>query len=172
MSREVDVRTFETSLATTQRQGQLADAATAVSELLPGQHRVTVEQVDPTTGNAESIRSSDAPAITGDFVQRALDHVQSVAPALGLTAQGREFTADPRPLSTSTGATAVHLRQTYKGIPIFQATQTVRFDVNGGISDTVGSTVDVTGDPAVSAGLTVVQAVRAAAEHVARPDGD
>ncbi len=172
MSREIDIRNFRPSLVTTQRESQLAAEAVTVSERLPGHHRVAIGLLDATTGNAASIISTGAPAADGDFIQRALDHLQSVAPALGLTLHGREFVPAPNPATTSSGSAAVHLQQTLKGIPIFQAAQTVRFGVDGAIEDIVGSTVSVDSDLPVAPTLTVTQAVSRAAEQVATPDAD
>jgi len=54
--------------------------------------------------------------------------VRTIGRALGLAAtQPMEFAADPHPQRTSSGAVTVHLQQQYKGIPIFQAAQAVRF---------------------------------------------
>ena len=150
----------------------LESQAAAVSQFLSGDHVVVVTDVDPTTGNAARIVSTDAAAGDADFVQRALDHVQAVSPVLGLTSRGREFVADPHALRTSAGGRAVSLQQTYQGIPIFQSAQTVRFEPDGRIGDIVGSTIEISNAAQVTTRLSVHDAVLRAATHVAEPDDD
>jgi extracellular elastinolytic metalloproteinase len=110
----------------------------------------------------------------GDYVQRALDFVQQGGGERGLlAATPPEYVADPHPQQTSSGAVAVHLQQEYKGIPVFQAAQTVRFAPDGSLQETVGTDVPVSG--AALEGmpqLPVQEAVRQAAEYVAAPDPD
>src|SRR5262249_3440317 len=142
------------------------------SRHLAGDHTVAVTALDPTTGNAARIVSTASPAGDADFAQRALDYAQAVSPALGLTSRGREFVADPHALRTSTGARVVNLQQTYKGIPVFQSAQTVRFEPDGSIGDIVGSTIDISSAKQVTMSLSVQDAVLRAAAHVAEPDDD
>jgi extracellular elastinolytic metalloproteinase len=172
MSRELDVRDFSVDQSSQPRLDELGSRAAAVSQRLSDDHVVTVTDVDPTTGNAARIVSTASPAGDADFVQRALDHAQAVSPALGLTSRGREFVADPHALKTSAGGRSVNLQQTYKGIPIFQSAQTVRFEPDGRIGDIVGSTIDVSDAEQVTTRLSVQDAVLRAAAHVAEPDDD
>src|SRR5262249_13030839 len=121
------------------------------------------------------VSSEDAPAVSGDYVMRALEHVQAISPALGLMGQAPEFIVDAHVQETSSGAKAVNLQQRYKGIPIFQAVLTVRFAPNGAIEDTVGSAISQGVDAAVAAvaaRLSVEEGVLAAARHVAEPAPD
>src|SRR5262245_32990864 len=144
MSREIDRRDFSSSRVSPAREHELDSQASAVSDLLPGEHRIQPSNIDAITGNPRIVTSEAAPAEAGNYVQRALDHVQRIKGALGLTAtQPAEFVANPHYQETSSGAVAVHLRQYYKGIPIFQATQTVRFAPSGTLEDTAGSSVTV-----------------------------
>ncbi len=172
MSRELDVRDFGTSRATPARTEALRAAAADVSETLPGTHRVEVEKIDATTGNAAAVVSVAAPAAGDDYIGRALRHVQAVAPAFGLADQAPEFLADPVVQSTSSGQRAVNLQQRYRGIPVFQAATTVRFAPDGAIIDAVGSPVAVEADPTATPGLPVEDAVARAAKYVAKPDAD
>ena len=174
MSREKDVREFTASRATPDRREQLTGLATEVSDRLAGSHRVRVAQLDPTTGNPAVLASEGAPAEKGNYVARALQHLQTVAPALGLEAAAAspEFVADPQVQETSSGARAVKVQQNYKGIPVFQSATTVRFAPTGALADVVGSTVSIGGDIAVEAKLSAPDAVRKAAEYVAEPDPD
>src|SRR5262249_52889232 len=114
-----------------------------------------------------------APAVAGDYVERALQHVQTISPALGLRgAQAPEFVADPHVQQTSSGARAVNLQQRYKGIPIFQAAVAVRFAPDGAIDDTIGSPISAETDTVVAPALSVQQAVQRAAQYVAEPAPD
>jgi extracellular elastinolytic metalloproteinase len=173
MSREIDLRDFAVSRATGARRAELHSRALDASAELPGSHRLSVDRFDPLTGNPSRVVSESAPAQPGNYVQRALDHVQRVGRALGLEAgQANEFVADPNYQRTSSGAVAVHLQQQYKGIAIFQAAEVVHFAPDGAISETVGSSVSVAQDTDVAPRLPVTDAVRRAAEHVATPDAD
>lgn len=173
MSRNVDLRDFTENRLSPERGDELASLAAEVSERLPGDHRVTVAMMDATTGNAATVRSEAAPAEEGDFVSRALDHVRAISPVLGLTGgQAPEFVADANVQEASSGAKAVHLQQRYKGIPIFQAAETVQFGPDGSLMQAVGSSISVREELAVSPRLSVVQAALRAAHHVAEPDED
>jgi len=173
MAREVDCRDHSVSKAIGAREARLRSLASAVSDRLPGAHRVRVERLDATTGNPSVVTSQSAPAETGNYVHRALDHVRMISQALGLTAtQPVEFVADPVAQKTSSGAVSVHLHQCYKGIPIFEAAETVRFAPNGRLKETVGSSVTVAQDVAVSPQINVEGAVLKAAQHIAEPHSD
>ncbi len=174
MSREIDRREFTVNRVAPARANELRALADSVSATLPGTHRVVIKKFDATTGNAAVVSSEAAPAVSGDYVMRALAHVQAISPALGLAraSQTPEFIADANVQETSSGAKAVNLQQRYKGIPIFQAAVAVRFAPDGAIDDTVGSTISVGLDAAVAPKLSVQEAVLAAARHVAEPDVD
>jgi extracellular elastinolytic metalloproteinase len=141
-----------------------------VSESLPGAHRIQVESVDPTTGNAAVITSDAAVPESGQYVARALRHLQRISPAMGFgPSQAPEFVADPQTQETSTGAVAVHLRQHYKGIPIYDGAATVRFDGDGRLLEVAGRSVTVEEDLPVTVTVSAEQALRIAAQHVAEP---
>jgi len=173
MSREIDRRDFSQRRTILNRDAELRSLASAVSDRLPGAHRIRIARFDGVTGNPAAVASEAAPAEAGNYVQRALDHVRGISRALGFTAtQPAEFVADPDYQTTSSGAVAVHLQQAYKGIPIFQAAEAVRFEPNGAIKETVGSAVTVPEDVAVAPTLKVQEAVLRAARHVAAPHED
>ena len=174
MSREVDRRRRRPGLVTPERETHLRELADEVSsERLEGAHRLEVTTVDYTTGNPAAVRSEDAPAEQGNYIQRALDHLQAASPALGLEAtQPTEYVVDPSTQRTSANAVTVHAQQRYKGIPIFQAAQAVLFDPDGRLTQTVGTTVTVPSELEVAPRLSVEEAVLAAAEQVAEPDQD
>jgi len=173
MSREIDRRDQSVNRVTPLREEELRERAAAASDRLPGAHRVRIAGLDATTGNPALIASESAPAEEGNYVQRAMDHVRGLSGVLGFAAdQPKEYQADPDYQTTSSGSVAVHLQQRYKGIPIFQATETVRFEPSGAIQETVGSSITIPDEVPVSSALTVEQAVLKAAQHVAVPDAD
>lgn len=173
MSREIDLRDFSTSKVTPSRETELGSLALEVSDRLSGEHRIRIASFDPTTGNPAMVLSETAPAEKGNYVQRALDHMRNIGRVLGLEAtQPAEFLADPNVQQTSSGAVAVHLQQQYKGIPIFQAAQVVRFGPDGALRDTAGSSITIATEVSVSPKLSVQEAVLKAASHVAVPHAD
>ena len=175
MSRELDRRDHSVNRLTSGRETHLRGLSNETSERLPGDHRIDITSFNAATGNPAVVASEAAPAEKGDYIRRALQHVQRIGPALGLTAdQPAEFTPDPHYQTTSSGAVAVHLQQRYKGIPVFQATETVRFDPEGRLSETAGSsfTMDENGDLSPEPQLPAAKAVELAALHVAVPGED
>lgn len=173
MARELDRRESSPPPGIENREEEIRALASDVSDRLPGAHRVRVTSFDAETGGAAVVTSESAPAEEGDYVRRALDHLQRISPALGLTAgQPGEYTADPTPQRASSGAVIVHLQQRHQGIPIFQAAEAVRFAPDGALQETVGASVPIAGDQEVAPALEVEAAVLAAARHVAEPDPD
>src|SRR4051794_5626014 len=172
MSRELDVRDFTNGRANPDRAESLERAAARVSESLPGTHRVEIGKNDLATGNATSVVSVAAPAAQGDYIRRALSHVQTIAPAFGLEEQAPEFVADPVVQKTSSGAHAVNLQQRFEGIPVFHAAATVRFAPDGTIVDTVGSPVALGSNAPATPKLGVEDAVLHAASYVSTPAPD
>ena len=170
MSREVDVRDSRINRATNAKKNKLTSLA---SEASSEELNVRIGRFSPVTGNPELIVSEPAMAEKGNYVQRAMNHIQRLSKTLGLSeTQTAEFMADPNYQTTSSGAVAVHLRQKYKGIKIFQAAETVRFDPNGAIKETVGNSLTVSSDLPVSPKLSVNEAVIKAAQFVAVPHPD
>ena len=178
MAREIDARldaatgedaaALPDEAAVATRGEELAEAAAAVSDRLPGDHRVEVASLDAETGNAAVVVSSDAEARSGSFVARALRHVQEIGPALGFgPAQAPEYVADPTDQSTSAGAVAVHLRQHYKGILVLDAAQTVRFAADGSIEEVAGTRRAPSPRTSGRTVVTPEAALRTAAAHVA-----
>ena len=150
------------------RREQLHEAATSISDQLPGEHRVQVASFDPATGNAAVVVSSAADPQEGSYVERALQHLQDIGPAVGFSrVQAPEYAADPTDQTTSAGAVAVHLRQLYKGIPIYDAAQTVRFGADGSLTEVAGRAVTTGEDLPVLPSVSAEQALRTAAAHVA-----
>lgn len=170
MSREIDKRDHSRMRATPVRERTLRSTASTISDRLPGSHRIRISRFNSITGNPAAIASENAPAETGNYVQRALDHVRSISRALGLTAtQPAEFVADPDYQKTSSGSVAVHIEQQHRKIPIFNAAQIVHFAPDGKIKKTVGSSLTISGNIAHVPRLPVQEAVLKAAAHVAVP---
>jgi extracellular elastinolytic metalloproteinase len=173
VSRERDRRDFSVSKATPSRAKQLQAVAAEVSDRLPGQHRVAVGALDATTGNPAVVVSKAAPPERENYVRRALEHIHGIGEVLSLEAtEPVEYIADERVGETSSRAATVHLQQQYKGIPIFQATQAVRFAPDGSVNETAGSTVQVPEDVVALPTVPPRDAVVRAAQHVAVPDTD
>lgn len=173
MTREIDRRETSPPPRIENRVEEIRALASDVSDRLPGAHRVRAASLDEPTGGAAVFESDSAPAEEGDYVRRALDHLQRISPALGLTeGQPAEYAADPNPQLASSGAVTVHLQQHHQGIGIFQAAEAVRFAPDGALQETVGASIAVAGDQEVAPSLDVAEAVLAAARHVAEPDPD
>ncbi len=173
MGREMDCREFSVKRGSSARENELKLLAAEVSDSLPGAQRVIVDSFDATTGNTAVVNLVAAPAEKGNYIQRALDHVRNIGNVLGLSAtQPAEFAADPNIQETSSGAVAVHLQQQYKGIPIFQAAETVRFGPDGALKETAGCSVTVARDVDVVPKISVKDAVLKASQHVAIPHED
>jgi hypothetical protein len=172
MSREVDLREFTINRATPGRIAAAEAAAAGVSDRLPGARRIRIIGFDAATGNPAVIALDGGAPESGEYIRRALEHVQAIAPALAPTAQAPEYVPDPLVQETSSGARSVNLQQRYTGIPVFHAAVQVRFGPDGTLGDTAGTTVTVPADVAVRPRLSVQQAVLAAARHVAEPTPD
>jgi extracellular elastinolytic metalloproteinase len=175
MSREVDVRDPNAVALTPQREAELRARAEGLAGLV-GAPTVTIQEFDPIRGNPRVVRVESVPAAlqdAGSYVQRALAFVSQVKDVLGLApGQPPEFDPAPTEAVTSGGARAVHLQQKYKGIPIFQSAEAVRFDAADALTEAVGALVTVAGDLETAPPLSVEEAVNAAARHVAQPGPD
>jgi bacterial leucyl aminopeptidase len=78
----------------------------------------------------------------GDRISEALDLASGLLAPSGLMAgEAPSFTPDPAVQKTSGGAGAVHLHQSYRGVPIFEMSRAVRFDADGNTIDLVGDHV-------------------------------
>ncbi|WP_250009212.1 M36 family metallopeptidase [Actinoplanes sp. M2I2] len=169
MSREVDLRR---PVAEPDEQ-RLRTLAREVSDGLPGEQTARVAGLDRLTGNAARVELAGGRAAPGDYAARALAHLRSVGPLLGLTAsRPAEFVPDPAVRTTGAGAHTVHLRQQHQGIPVFQAAQAVVFDPAGALASTAGSTVTIEEPLDAVPSVRVEDAVLTAAGHVARPGPD
>lgn len=182
MVREIDVRReqgrpsragVQAGVVSPQRQEELHEVAEEASAKLPGEHEVRVVSFDADSSGAAVLVSQGAPPAEGDYVARALHHVQTVGRALGLApAQPPEYVADPGYQTTSTGGVAVHLRQQVKGIPVYDAAETVRFDGQGRVVEVAGRTYPAADEPRIAPKIRAEDALQAAARYLAMPDPD
>lgn len=172
MVKEIDAREHVDRIQPA-RQAALHAAAEEVSDELAGEERVKVVSFDARSGNAAVVVTESPEPGPRDYVRRALTHVQQIGRALGLAPeQPPEFVADPEHQTTSSGAVAVHLQQQYKGIPLYEATETVRFDPDGRLTEVAGRTHTVERDLQVAPVLTAEEGLRRAAAYVAQPDDE
>lgn len=172
MIQEIDLRNRTENRTMNDRMDYFESKAEAVSDGLPGDHEVHIEGFD-VTGSPANVVSDAAPAEKGNYVQRALSHVQAISPVLGLaaddTASTPEFIPDADYQETSSGAVAVHLHQAHDGVPVFQAEQTVRFAPDGALENVLNHAITVPEAGSVDDDLRVSpeEAVRRVAEYLA-----
>src|SRR5215472_4286664 len=167
MTREIDVRNHDVNRATTERVDELKSRAQDVSAGFTGDETLLIEEVDPRTGNASSVRSLGGPAVDGDLVAAAARHVESIAPAFGVSpAMPVEFQPYPQAAVTSAGAAAVPLQEMVRGIRVFQAELTVRFTPDHVIEATVGSSVTPSDIADATPTVPAVDAAVVAARHL------
>jgi extracellular elastinolytic metalloproteinase len=174
VAKELDRRTnFKDSKVRESRQNDLIQQAKNISEELPGNHNIKIEKYDPTTGNPAEIISESAPAAKGNYVNRALQYLQAIKPALGFkVSQPAEFQMDPHVQVTSSQAKTVHAQQLFQGLLVFQAGTTVRFGSNDAITGVTGNTITIEQDLEISPKLSAKEAVIKAAQYVIEPDPD
>jgi extracellular elastinolytic metalloproteinase len=171
MVRAIDTRNFTANRATDDRMNELSRAASIVSEQLPGTHTVSVPALNSLTGTPNSLLSSNAPSTSGGLIDQALSFVNQTSAAFGFTAgEPVEFVPDPTIEISSSQSKAVHLQQTYRGIPVFQMVRTVRFSPGNAINDVVGNNVNIPPEINIVPQINVTQAVLAAAQYVANPN--
>ncbi|WP_317112305.1 M36 family metallopeptidase [Chroococcidiopsis sp. SAG 2025] len=115
--------------------------------------------------------SNNAPSTEGALIDQALNFVTQTSAAFGFAPSDPvEFVPDPTIETTSADSLAIHLQQTYHGIPVFQMVRTVRFSSRREISEVVGNNVDLPNGINIAPQIDVNQAVTAAAQYVATSD--
>ena len=130
---EIDKRDFSTNRATPDRKKKLQSAADNISNTLQGSPEINITKVDSFSGNPAKIilESTPVPEDTTertDYVKRAEQSLQSLAPALGFAnTQPVEFKIDPVVQNTSANTKVVHAKQTYLSKEIFQSGISVKF---------------------------------------------
>jgi extracellular elastinolytic metalloproteinase len=171
MVRKIDTRNFTINRATDAQSTELSRSASLVSDQLPGTHTVSVPALNSFTGTPNSLLSSNAPSTAGSLIDQALSFVTQASAAFGFTPdEPVEFVPDPTIETTSSESKAVHLHQSYRGIPVFQMVRTVRFSPDNAISDVVGNNVNLPPEINIAPQIDVTQAVILAAQYVATPN--
>ncbi|MFF4448270.1 M36 family metallopeptidase [Streptomyces sp. NPDC001502] len=108
---------------------------------------------------------------TGSLVERALTVAQITTMILGADqSKSVTFSPLPAPPPNGAGATTIHLEQQWRGLPVFQAGQSVRFSSSEEVQDTRARLVGQASPPEVSVEVTVEAAVRNATLHVLATD--
>lgn len=109
---------------------------------------------------------------SGTSVQRALAVARITSEVLGArrSSEPFEFSPSPEGPPNRAGATTVHLDQQVRGIPVFQAGQSVRFSRSGEVRRTQARLVDRAGSFEVSLKVTASAAFVTAARHVTATD--
>lgn len=102
-------------------------------------------------------------AAPSDLGERAIAYVQRLLPRSFDGSSSATFVADPVVRRTSAGAAAVNLSQYVKGVPVFQTSRTVQFDINGKPVDAPGTTALIQPDLDVLPTVDVRDAVHYAA---------
>lgn len=96
-------------------------------------------------------------------VRRALAEVSSAGP---------EFVPDPEVVTTGSGGSVVYLHQYHRGVPIFEATRTVRLGSAGEPQHVTGNTVDFPQAVDLHPAVDPESAVRRALAHVSPAEED
>ncbi|MDJ0568869.1 MAG: M36 family metallopeptidase [Pleurocapsa sp. MO_192.B19] len=171
MVRAIDTRNFTTNRATDTRMNELSRAASFVSERLPGSQTVTISALNSLTGTPNSLLTENAPSTEESLINQALNFVTQTSSSFGFAPnEPVEFVPDPTIETTSSQSKAVHLQQTYRGIPVFEMVRTVRFSPGNAISDVVGNNVNLPPEINIAPQIDVTQAVTSAAQYVATPN--
>lgn len=170
MAKEYDAREHA-EMGDERRRASLHAEAEAASAQLPGSERARVVSFDARTGNPAVVVTEEPEPGGHDFVRRALEHVHRLSGALGLAPeQPPEYVPDPMVQTASAGSVAVHLHQQYKGIPIYEASETVRFDPEGRLTEVAGRSHTIAADVPVAPTLSAQEALVRAAQWVAEAE--
>src|SRR5262249_41978566 len=139
MIREIDTREAAFIRGEPERQNQITADANQVSNR-PGMPSLAVARLNPATATVAELRcSGGSPRAEDRLTLAAQDYVQATRCALGSGPEDVvEFVPDPVVQRTSTGAKIVHLRQMYRGVPVFQMTRTVTFAPDGRVTKVKG----------------------------------
>lgn len=167
----IDTRNFTDNQATNTRINELSQAASLVSGQLPGTQTVSVPALNSFTGTPNSLLSNNTPSTQESLIDQALSFVSQTSSAFGFTPDAPvEFVPDPTIATTASDGKAVHLQQTYRGIPIFQMVRTVHFSPGNVISDVVGNNIILPLGINTAPQIDVIQAVTSAAQYIATPN--
>ncbi|MCP4656867.1 MAG: hypothetical protein GY856_15765, partial [bacterium] len=165
MNEERDGRDFAFPASRGER-AELVAACGRVGAALSGDHEIAVRRTHSFTGSPATVVSHGAIADTDDSLhERARAHLAALASVLG--GADLEYAADPAVRRTSGGAQLVHLHQHHRGIPVFEAVRTVRFDRAGAVQEVTGDSAPVPAEIDLQPMLSPQEATLAAARHLA-----
>jgi extracellular elastinolytic metalloproteinase len=167
---EEDTREADFVRGSPERQGEITAVAREVSDRL-GLQGCEVARLNPATATVAELRcSGGAASDDGHLTVAAQRYVQATSPALGSGPDDVfEFGADPVVQRTSGGAAIVHLRQLYRGVPVFQMTRTVIFGPDPGATKVTGDHAPLPATLNTVPVVNTVRAVQAAGAFVAAP---
>src|ERR671932_804 len=101
MAREVDLRNPNVDRATPDRRDELELLASETSDQLPGEHRIRIENIDPTTGNPSALLSEEAPSATCRTSRTPSACCRPSLPSSSLTRRFNRRAAAPWPCTCS-----------------------------------------------------------------------
>lgn len=167
----IDTRNFTDNRATDTRINELSQAASSVSEQLPGTQTVSVPALNSFTGTPNSLLSNNTPSTQESLIDQALSFISQTSSAFGFTPDVPvEFVPDPTIVTTSSEGKVVHLQQTYRGIPLFQMVRSVHFSPGNAISDVAGNNITLPLGINITPQIDVIQAATSAAQYVSTPN--
>lgn len=157
LSRELDTR-----LRSTGQNVAAQPAAVAPEEWTLRSRRNAV------TGSPAVIPSAGATPAQKSLVERALEFARTQSSNLGFAAGSpAEFAPDPVAQRTSSGAAAIHLKQQYRGLTVFQMSRMVRFSPAGDVVDATGDTAAIPDGLDIEPKMGIEDAILAMAKHLA-----
>jgi hypothetical protein len=156
-ARELDTRIRPPGRAAVAREAALAAPAAALQN-----------RVNALTGSPAVVAANGPSATEKSLIERALAFVRTQSATLGFAAGSpAEFVPDPVVPRTSAGAAVVNLKQTYRGLTVFQMSRSVRFNPSGQLVDAAGDTAAIPDGVNIEPKLGVEDAVLKGAKHLA-----
>jgi extracellular elastinolytic metalloproteinase len=138
----------------------------------PGMPRLAVARLNPSSATVAELRFSGGaarPKVPATLVAR--DCVQATRSALGADPEDVvDFVPDPVVQCTSSGSEIVHLRQVYRGVPVFQMTRTVTFSRDGRVAKVKGDHAPLPATFDTAPDVDAIRAVQTAGVFVTEPD--
>lgn len=125
-------------------------------------------RINTLTGSQATVVATEPSPMGKSLVDRALAFARSESKNFGFSAGApAEFSPDSLVQRTSAGGAAVHLKQQYQGLTVFQMSRTVRFNPVGQVIDATGDTARIPDGLDLEPKLSVQNAVLAMANHLA-----
>ncbi|MER9064381.1 M20/M25/M40 family metallo-hydrolase [Mesorhizobium sp. M0698] len=157
VTRELDTRKRSASKTISTPPGELAAGGSPLQS-----------RTNALTGSPAVVSGPGSTPMDKSLIERALTFARSQSTNLGFVAGSpAEFAPDPVIQRTSSGAAAVHLKQQYRGLTVFQMSRAVRFSPSGQVVDATGDTAAIPDGVDVEPKLAIEDAVLAMAMHLA-----